>query len=207
MPSGPHLASAPDDNAGSALHTCRCRPRESPASRRARGVRRSGADCGTRSSPHTMQMARSLSTVSATAMSCAIAPKGSPRKSVSVPARMTRTPRAASAVAHVDDRVVEKLRFVDRHDFGVGLEHAHETRPRCRSAPLRCMRPSWLDTCLSAGVALVEVRLEDLHAAARDLGAADAAQQLFALAAEHHAGNYLDGSGAGTVDHDAGRTR
>ena len=48
--------------------------------------------------PHSTQIACSLSTISATAISCGIAPNGSPRKSVSVPARITRRPRAASDV-------------------------------------------------------------------------------------------------------------
>jgi len=45
--------------------------------------------------PHSTQIACSLSTISATAMSCGMAPNGSPRKSVSVPARITRRPRSA----------------------------------------------------------------------------------------------------------------
>jgi hypothetical protein len=51
--------------------------------------------------PQSTQIACSLSTTSATAMSCGMAPKGSPRKSVSVPARITRRPRSASSVASV----------------------------------------------------------------------------------------------------------
>jgi hypothetical protein len=43
-------------------------------------------------------MACSFVTTSATAMSCGMAPNGSPRKSVSVPASTTRRPRSASEV-------------------------------------------------------------------------------------------------------------
>ena len=48
------------------------------------------------------------------------------------------------------------------------------------------------DVMWSSRVAIVDPRLEDLDLALRDLRAAQAADQLLALAAEHAAGNDLD---------------
>ena len=45
---------------------------------------------------------------------------------------------------------------------------------------------------LGLGETHVERRLEDLHALTRDLGAAEPADQLFALPAEHAAGDHFD---------------
>ena len=110
------------------------------------------------------QIACSLSTISATASNCGIGPNGSPRKSVSVPARITRTPRFASDCRELDDRRVEKLRLVDRHDLRVGCT----SRAICSGVSIgtaSTVRPSWLETLVDPRVALVQVRLEHLDSA------------------------------------------
>ena len=76
-------------------------------------------------------------------------------------------------------------------------------RLRCRAAPAPAGRPTVArvlgrDAQLAVrddvvvGVARVDRRLEDLHALAGDLRAAQAADELFALAAEHAADDDLD---------------
>ena len=50
-------------------------------------------------------------------------------------------------------------------------------------------------------VAIVDERLEDLDVAPRDDGTLHAADELLGLPREHHAGDHLDPSGAGAVEH------
>src|SRR5271169_5546690 len=47
--------------------------------------------------------------------------------------------------------------------------------------------------------AVVDPRLEDLHAPPRDLSAREAADQLFGLPGEHRAADHFEGAGAGWV--------
>ena len=55
------------------------------------------------------------------------------------------------------------------------------------------------DVMWLVAVAVVDVRLEDLDLALGDLRAAQPADQLFALAAEHAAGDHFDPAGPGAV--------
>jgi hypothetical protein len=101
-------------------------------------------------------------------MSCAIAPNGLAAK-IGVGAGENH-PHAAlrERGRHVDDRVVEKLGFIDRDDFGVGPERAHQVTGGADGHRLD-RAPVVTRHVTQSGVTLVEMRLEDLHAALRDL--------------------------------------
>ena len=138
------------------------------------------------SPPHTMQIARSLSTISATAMRSPMAPKGSPRKSVSVPATITRTPRWASSVATA---TMSRSR-----NWASSMATSLGGRPHLAQDLVGRIDGRRLDLgavvagdVVDAGVAAVEMGLEDLDRAAGNHGAAHAADELLALAAEHDA--------------------
>src|SRR6185503_799898 len=94
--------------------------------------------------------------------------------------------------AHVDNSCVEELHFIDaEHSYPernlgsqfFGVDDGIRIQPAivARDDPLHIE-------------AIVDHRLEDLRSLAGDLGAPDAADQLFALAAEHAAGYYFDPS-------------
>src|SRR5712664_1561063 len=92
--------------------------------------------------------------------------------------------------ANIHYLIAKELRFVDAdyfrarrqlfHDFG-GLEHIVRRNAKAR------VRDDFV-----GGVALVDGRLEDLHALARDLRAAQATDQLLALAGKHRADDDFD---------------
>src|SRR5713226_6945857 len=92
--------------------------------------------------------------------------------------------------ANIHYLIAKELRFVDAdnfrarrqlfHDFG-GLEHIVRRNAEAR------MRHDFV-----GGVAFVDGRLEDLHALARDLRAAQAADQFLALAGKHRADDDFD---------------
>ena len=107
-------------------------------------------------------MACSLSTTSAIASSCGIGPKGSPRKSVSVPARITRCPRREDR-HQLGNRRIEKLRFVDRDDLGIRLQLAKNLFRRidrdCLGGPSIVARHQ-----IDPRIPLVEMGLEYLYA-------------------------------------------
>ena len=151
-------------------------------------------------SPQTTQIACSLSTTSAAAMRSPIAPNGSPRKSVSVPARITRTPRPASRVATVDDVTVEKLGFVDGDDLGIGPDQAEDLRGRVNRRRLELGAVVARDA-VQAGISIIEMGLEDLHPPACDDTSAHPPDQLLALPAEHDAADHLDPTGVHPIIH------
>ena len=103
---------------------------------------------------------------------------------------MTRTPRAASVGRHGRQFGVEELALVDADDFGVGPHLGQQVGRRGglfgRDAQL-AVRDD-----VVVRVAGVHGGLEDLDALAGDLGAAQPADQLFALAAEHAAHDHFD---------------
>ncbi len=85
---------------------------------------------------------------------------------------------------------VEKLPFVDPDDLRVVvdlLEHLVRAPDVLRCHPHVTVRHD-----MAFAEAVVEERLEDLHVLAGDLGAAQAANQLLALSAEHAAADDLD---------------
>jgi hypothetical protein len=90
-------------------------------------------------------MACSLSTTSATAMSCGIAPNGSPRKSVSVPARMTRRPRAASSVANATTPASRNCASSTATTCAAGSRRSAIWRAES-TGTASTVRWSWLDT-------------------------------------------------------------
>ena len=104
---------------------------------------------------------------------------------------MTRLPRSAS-VLHAAGRFgVEELPFVDADDLGVVVDHARPARPSsrtfCDGDPHVAVRHD-----VVFAEAVVDERLEDLHLLPGDLRAAQPADQLLALAAEHAAGDDFD---------------
>src|SRR5438093_1343943 len=74
--------------------------------------------------PHTTQIAWSLSTISATASKVGIGPNGNPRKSMSIPASMTRTPRSARSLAAATISPTVELHLVHGDHLGVGSHRA-----------------------------------------------------------------------------------
>src|SRR5262249_29149287 len=92
-------------------------------------------------------------------------------------------------VDRVDDAVVEELHLVDADRVVPGCEPAHLVARRgCDGAHLRAgVRDDMADV-----VAVVDQRLHDQRALSRDLRAAQAPDQLFALPAEHWAANDLE---------------
>src|SRR6266545_1238878 len=101
------------------------------------------------------------------------------------------------ALALVGDRIdhhgqlgVEELPFVDAYDLGVGLDELEQLARafhRDRRNPHVAVRDDVVTV-----VAGVDPRLENLDLLPRDLGAAEAADQLLALAAEHAADDDFD---------------
>ena len=86
--------------------------------------------------------------------------------------------------------LVEELPFVDSDHLGVVVDHPHEL-VRARHGARRNPHVAVRDDVIVA-VAIVDERLEDLDSLAGDLRAAQAADQLLALAAEHAAGDDLN---------------
>ena len=86
--------------------------------------------------------------------------------------------------------LVEELRFVDAHDFGVVVDEPQQLGRAADVDALNAHLAVRDDLCL--GEPVVERRLEDLHPLPRDLRATQPADELFALAAEHAAGDDFD---------------
>ncbi len=86
--------------------------------------------------------------------------------------------------------LVEELGFVDADDLGVVVDEPQQLRRVADVDPLNPHLAVRHDFGL--GEAVVERRLEDLHALAGDLRAPQPADELFALSAEHAAGDDFD---------------
>src|SRR6202790_3091915 len=92
--------------------------------------------------------------------------------------------------ADVDDFIAEELRFVDADDFGARLDFVHDFGGF--GDVVGGNAEAGVGDDLVGGVAFVDGGLEDLHALARNFGAAQAADQLFALAGKHRADHHFD---------------
>src|SRR5437868_7701157 len=103
------------------------------------------------------------------------------------------TPPGSQRGHQLDDAIVEKLGFVDSDDVGSGVDLLGDLCRRIRRNRFDGTAVVTGDR-VDAGVALVEMGLEDLYPLAGDDGAPHASNQLLTLAAEHHAGNDLDPS-------------
>src|SRR5262249_54034294 len=86
----------------------------------------------------------------------------------------------------------QKLGFVNADHFGAHVELGSDFRGAAHG--VRVNARVVVGDNVIACVALVDDRLEDLHALAGDLPPPQTANQLFALAAEHRTANYLDPS-------------
>src|SRR5207237_5442079 len=92
---------------------------------------------------------------------------------------------------------IEELRFVDPHHFRVGRDLLEQV---ARAADvLRFNAHGAVRGDVVFAVAVVDAGLEDLHLAFRDLRTPQPANELFALAAEHAARDYLDPAAARPV--------
>jgi hypothetical protein len=92
-----------------------------------------------------------------------------------------------------DEVGVEELPFVDADHLGRRLDERAYLGGRPHGP--RLVAHLGVGDDVVARVALVDLRLEDLHPLARDLGPAQAPDQLLALAREHGAGDDLDPAG------------
>ena len=91
--------------------------------------------------------------------------------------------------AHVDDPLVEELRFVDPHHVDVGGQQQDILSRFDRRRPdgVGIVRHHLL-----VGVARIDAGFENLHPQVGELGAAQAADQLLGLAREHRPADHLD---------------
>jgi hypothetical protein len=80
--------------------------------------------------------------------------------------------------------------FVDADHFGIGV-HVVEQLAR-RSGVLRSDPHLAVRGDVIVAIAVVDLRFEDLHALLGDLGTAQPADELFALPAEHAAGDHFN---------------
>ena len=103
---------------------------------------------------------------------------------------MTRLPSIRQRVAHHRQLEVEELRLVDPDHLGV-CGHGVEQRTRARHAARGQADIAVRDDVI-VSMAVIELWLEHLHPLPRNLGAAQPADQLLALSAEHAAGDHLD---------------
>ena len=87
--------------------------------------------------------------------------------------------RAASGefVGDLDEPLIEELSLVNADNFGVGLGERKDFVRRLDD--VRLVAHLGMRHDVIARIARVDLRLEDLHTLARDLGAAQAADQLF----------------------------
>src|SRR4029078_1022791 len=99
--------------------------------------------------------------------------------------------------AHRRQLGVEELPLVDAHHLGLRADALEQLARRADALRLDLHRAVRGDVIVA--VAVVELGLEDLDLALGDLGAAQAADQLFALAAEHAAGDDFNPPGPGSV--------
>ncbi len=136
-----------------------------------------------------MQMAVSLVTWSARARRRGIVPNGTPRKSRSSPVTTTCLPISGKTLDHVGEALVEELRLLDGHDVRIGdgrldlvrVVHGHGM----------VLRTGARDDGHAIGAG-VEARLHEQHLSPGDREAAQQAQHLVGLAAEHAAGDDVD---------------
>ncbi len=103
---------------------------------------------------------------------------------------MTRLPRSASVLQAAGRFGVEELPLVDADDLGVVI-HLRDQLVGALHVLGRDAHVAVRHDVIFAE-AVVDERLEDLDLLAGDLRAAQAADQLFALAAEHAAGDDFD---------------
>src|SRR5262249_36210516 len=98
--------------------------------------------------------------------------------------------------AHADDSFVEELHFVNAHD----LHSEHEMRAEFRRIiDDDSIKPPIVARDNSRQIkAIIDRWFENLRALASNFRAPNAANQLFALAAEHSAGDYFNPSAPGT---------
>src|SRR5277367_403307 len=101
------------------------------------------------------------------------------------------------ALAHVcqfhaafHHRFAQELRFVNAHHFGARRDFCQNVRTVFHEFGIELQAGMRDDAVL--GIALVNHGLEDLHALFGDFGAAQAADQFFALAGEHRPDHHLD---------------
>ena len=143
----------------------------------------------TASSPHTVQIAVSLSTRSASAMREGSGSNGRPSNVTSSPATMTTMPRSASRPI-TGTRRPEELRLVDRDHVGAvrdgRLDLVGARRGQRREVGARVRGEA------IGAVPRVEGVVEHDDPAARDRRAPDAPQQLLGLAREHRPADHLD---------------
>ena len=141
-------------------------------------------------------MAVSLVTWSASAMRRGIGPKGIPRKSWSRPGHQHLLAGIGQARDDLGQPLVEELPLLDRHDVGVADERLDLARVTDRHGDV--LRPGAGDDGALRGPR-VEPRLDQYHAAPRDRKAAQEAQHLVGLAAEHASADHVHP--AGRVEH------
>ena len=129
-------------------------------------------------------------------------PNGSPRKVGVGPGQDHAHAALGKVSCDFDDAHVEELRFVHGdHVNRVGIDDRAQdffgAIDRCgvdgNAGVARDAKHSF--------VARVEMRLENVHAKLRDQRAAHATNELFTLAAEHHAGDDFDAPGTGVEGH------
>ena len=89
------------------------------------------------------------------------------------------------------DAGVEELHLVDRNDLRERIEPERDLARRVHRHRLDGPAVVTADGEDAAGISVIKVRLEHLHPLLRDHRPAHATDELFALAAEHHAGDDL----------------
>ena len=125
--------------------------------------------------------------------SVGIEPNGSARKSCARPETTTREPRRTSVSIGGDDALVEELHLVDADRVVAGREPQHLG---ARLGGDRAHLHAGVRDDMAEVVAVVDHRLHDQRPLARDLGAAQAPDQLLALAAEHRPADDLEPTAA-----------
>lgn len=134
-------------------------------------------------SPHTTQIASSLSTRSARARSVGTGPNGSPRKSRSRPAQMTRRPFATRSRTTLTMPGSKNWTSSTPTTLVSGREEREDLRARAHRAGDE--RVAVVRAHELGAEAVVDRRLEDLDRATRDHRALHATDELLALSAEH----------------------
>ena len=127
-------------------------------------------------------------------------PKGSPRKSMSVPTTITRIP--ASASASVTSQMPSSRNWASSMaaTCGLGVDLFGELHGVGHGLGVDLPAVVRRDAEFAA-VAVVEVGLEELNPPAGDEGTPYAPDQFLGLAAEHDAGDDLDPSVSGPSQH------
>src|SRR3954462_7945609 len=99
-------------------------------------------------------------------------------------------PHIAHAHDEVDHAFAEELRFVDADDLGAPVKTLFQFGGIAHAFRLDLQVAMRNDVIV--GIALIDAGLEYLYALARNLRATQTADQFFALAAEHWAGDDFD---------------